>query len=301
MDDRAPETAPAAQSRTEYVASARSPRTHTSAWLVLAFVTTVGVGVWIGSNRTPADATAPLALQNPERIAPFDRPILCLGTYNIHGGVGTDDVFDLSRIAENLRGTDLAGLYEVHAGYASDQAADVAEQLDMASVFAATERRWWHNHFGNALLTRVPLQSLHRIPLPGTQGKKFRNAVLANVAWGPTTVHVLAVHLDRVQDRERQLRLTIDLFRSLAAPAILMGDLNTTRDDPDLAALLAEPEVQDALEATGVSGPGGRIDWLIFKGLECVDAELIASPASDHPAITACFRRTAMNREAGEK
>jgi endonuclease/exonuclease/phosphatase family metal-dependent hydrolase len=251
----------------------------------------IGLAAWIGSNRTPADGTRPLELEHGDRIAATSSETIVLGTYNIHGGEGIDNVLDLKRIAENLRGVDFAGLYEVHAGYASHQGSEIAEQLELATAFAATERRWWHDHFGNAILTRLPLRGLHRIPLPGTQGKKFRNAVLANLEWGPTTLHVLAVHLDRVQDRERQLQQVIDLFNSLESPAVLMGDLNTTRDDPQLSALLAKPQVQDALEAVGLEESAPRIDWMIFKGMQCQDAQLIASPASDHPAVIARFGR----------
>ena len=69
-----------------------------------------------------------------------------------------------------------------------------------------------------------------------------------------------------------------------------MGDFNTQRSDSLLLATLEQPDVEDAIEATGISSPEGRIDWMLFKGLQVVDASLVDSQASDHPLIRARFR-----------
>ena len=99
---------------------------------------------------------------------------------------------------------------------------------------------------------------------------EIRNVVLVGLPWQGRTVHLLLTHLTRRDDAQRQaqLRAVIDLFLSLAEPAVLLGDLNTEADDPQLARLLAAPGVEDAVgEHLRRSRPGDdpprRIDWII--------------------------------------
>jgi hypothetical protein len=81
------------------------------------------------------------------------------------------------------------------------------------------------------------------------------------------------------------LRTVIDLFLALRPPAMLLGDLNTTRDDPLLRDLLATPSVADAL-ANSPAG-SGRIDWIITHGLKTVASGMSPAGASDHPQFWA--------------
>lgn len=289
------------QADTDVVRRKTKTRSRARTFAIRLTISLIACGLlalWIGSNRLPAVATTPLSIHGQQRASELKSETLRIGTYNIHGGVGLDGIRDLNRIATNLQGVDVAGLYEVHSSFFSNQAYQIADRMELAACFAATERRWWHDHFGNGLLTRVNLKGLVRIPLPGTQGKKFRNAILASVPCGRSTIHILAVHLDRVQDRERQLRIVIQMFLSLEAPAVLMGDLNTRHDDPQLAELLARDDVDDALLSIGVKSAEKRIDWLLMRGLRCEAAELHDNPASDHPAITATVRPLKWNRVA---
>jgi len=250
-----------------------------------------GLVVWCGSNRVPADPTEPLVLQGAVEHESLPGRLIRVGTFNIHGGKGRDGHFDLDRTAACLADLDLAGLNEVHGdwlGRRRNQAAELGRKSGMAWLFAPTERRWWHNHFGNGLLTKVALTGFHRIPLPTTQSRKYRCAVLAGFQAGGQKVQVLTVHIDRVRDRETQLQAVIDLFLSLDEPAILMGDLNTTAHDPHLKRLLSLPGVSDAV-GEGLDGrvTARRIDWIITRGCRCVRAEYRATDASDHPFVRA--------------
>ena len=260
--------------------------------LGLVLATATGV-LWSGSDRTPADATAPLEIHGADRINADPDSELIVTSWNIHHGEGQDGVLDLNRIAEGVSGSHFSGLYEVNGGWSTNQAFQLADLTDQAAVFAPTERRWWHNHFGNACLFSREPQAIVRIPLPGTQGKKFRNVVMATVPCAGGNVRILAVHLDRIRDRERQLEMVLELFASVKPPAILMGDLNTERSDPNLLSTLNQPEIVDAVEAIGTDSPDGRIDWMLVKGLEVIDASLVDSEASDHPLIRARFRLNA--------
>lgn len=249
-----------------------------------------GALVWDGADREPSNATAPVVLRGELRPPfPSGRSIR-LGTFNIHGGRGPRGEVDLAATAAVLKSTDLdfVCLNEVRGTFGGDQAVELGAQLETASLFAGTERRWWHDHFGNGLLTRRPLRSALRIPLPGTQSKRFRNAILTTIDVGGTPVRLLATHIDTETDRGRQLAAVFELFRSLEAPAVLMGDLNSTADDPAVAALLAEPGVLDAVAAKlGRASQEGRIDHLIVRGLTVLDAGVVETAASDHPHVWA--------------
>ena len=260
-------------------------------WRVIAFgqlVALVGVIVWDGADRRAADMTSPL----PQSATPTLRPTpanLTLGSFNIHSGKGTDGVRDLSRIAKLLADVDVAGLYEVRALAESGRPNQVAALVDSNEggwVFAPTEQQWWSDQFGNGLIYRIPVDSVLRIPLENTRGKAFRNAILATVKLQMTDVRVIAVHIDREKDRQHQLQAIIELFLSLKAPCVLMGDLNTNVEDPLIVSLREHPEVHSPLhESMPDTPPSQGIDWIFTRGLKTISATLINNSASDHPMI----------------
>ena len=128
-----------------------------------------------------------------------------------------------------LEGFDLAALQEVRNPpfeFTGPQVADVAERLQMGWIFVPAERRWWHDHYGNALLTRLPLVDYFRIPLPTPSRQRFRAALLTNFTHWGRTVHVLTVHIDKDTEGDThdiQLRTAFDLFLSLNELAIFLG------------------------------------------------------------------------------
>ncbi|MGC3966622.1 MAG: endonuclease/exonuclease/phosphatase family protein [Pirellulales bacterium] len=228
-------------------------------------------------NRVPADQPAPLRI----------------GTYNIHGGKGTDGNRDLSRIAGVLGGLDFVGLNEVLGSdwFADeDQAATLGRQLKMTSLYTPTEERWLHAKFGNGLLTKLDVTSWQVVPLARTYGKSFRNVlhVRARAANG-VPLNIVVTHIDRSDDRERhsQLRAVGEFFCSLAKPAVLLGDMNSDADDPEIERLLENDDVVDVLgQARGFQTPR-HIDWIFARGLDVVDAGLTPPGPSDHPHVWA--------------
>lgn len=251
----------------------------------------VGLIVWDGAERRPADMTSVL----PHRVIAerLRQPPqnLTLASFNIHSGKGTDGVRDLSRIAKLLENVDFAGLYEVRAHAEANrpnQAAALVNASEGGWIFAATEQQWWSDQFGNGLIHRIPVNSVLRIPLVNTRGKAYRNAVLASVKLQSTDVRVISVHIDRQQDRSSQLQAVIDLFLGLQPPCVLMGDLNTTADDPLLSRLRKHPGVHSPLhESIPDTLPSQGIDWIFTRGLKTISANLINNSASDHPLLRA--------------
>lgn len=247
-----------------------------------------------GTRRTQTPASASTS---PARLR--------LACFNIHTGRGTDGREDLDRIARLLQGFDVVGLNEVRGPYwweISNQANVLAERVHADWLFAPAERRWLYGEFGNAVLARLPCTSWQRIPLVRLRGKGSRNVLLVRLKWNQGPLNVLITHLDRQSDLDRreQLRTVGALFLALAEPAVLMGDLNTRRADPDLARLLATPGVIDPLAAADPNGPD-HIDWILVRGLRPVAGGMVRTQASDHPLVWAELEYPAANKRQDKR
>lgn len=262
--------------------------------LLAAAVALSGVVVLViadGARRRPPNPNAPLALRGAHHLAPpSDDQALRIATFNIRGGKGRDHVRDLGRIAATLEGVDVALLQEVHGSPfgTGDQSADLGERLKLASLFCPTETRWWGDSFGNGLLTRKPVELLQRLPLAGTQDRRFRSALLTVVPLGGQRVRILSVHLDDRCDHDAQLQTLIDLFLSLEQPSVLLGDLNTTPADPQWKRLAKAQGVTAVLgERWPDRKPLRGVDWIVVRGLSCRHVEPRDFGGSDHAALVA--------------
>lgn len=249
----------------------------------------VALSVWIGSIRGPAGPATGFGVAgiSMQPVATGDR--LVFANYNIRAGRGLDDQRDLDRTADCLKGVTVAGLNEVRGsawyGRDRDQAETLAGKLGMGHLFAPTERRWGREHFGNALLTKLPVSEWLRIQLPRQHSDSHRNMLLAHLQLTEGRVAVLVAHVDTRADREIQLAAVIAMFRTLREPAVLIGDLNAGPEHPDIARLLATPGI---VGTNGARPPGelpGKVEWVIAKGLKPLDASRCDNGASDHPRV----------------
>ncbi|CAM5258141.1 endonuclease/exonuclease/phosphatase family protein [Streptomyces griseomycini] len=273
-----------------------------------------------GGRVTAALAAVLLATSAPAAAADADAPgahapavPLRVATYNIHAGAGEDQVFDLDRTAEAIRGlrADVVGLQEVdvHWGARSDfvdEARALAEKLDMRVFFApiydmdpATqggERR----QFGVAVLSRYPLlyAENHEITRLSTQTPDPVPApapgfaeVVVNVRG--SHVHVYTTHLDYRADPSVRAAQVADMLDVLAAdrgPKVLVGDFNAEAAAPELAPLWRH--LRDAAPRSGGTYPAidpvKRIDLVtVSPDITVAGARTVASAASDHrPVVT---------------
>src|SRR6185312_16114341 len=228
-----------------------TPRRSTKRLGWLALATAIAL-VWAGYRRTPCGSEAGTAFQDapsPE-TRNVEQPTFRVATFNIHGGQGRDGRLDLGRTAGCLVGFDFVGLNEVYAGHLWEEAGQaeiLGRRTQLAWLFAPAEHRWGHDHFGNAALTSLAVRSWQRIPLPRQYGHSCHNLLLVSLDYRGRTVRAVITHLDRSDDRDRslQLQLAAELFLSLAEPATLLGDMNTTADEPPIKQLLASPGVGD--------------------------------------------------------
>jgi endonuclease/exonuclease/phosphatase family metal-dependent hydrolase len=151
-------------------------------------------------------------------------------TWNIHGCVGADARFDPQRIAGVLQRLDaeVVALQEVEASRfgGEDVLAFLAARTGTTAIAGPTMRRR-DADYGNALLTRLPVQRVDRLDLsvPGAEPRG-----LIDVRLGDEThaLRVLTTHLGlRAAERQVQTdRLLAQLARDTLPRVALLGDFN---------------------------------------------------------------------------
>ena len=215
---------------------------------------------------------------------------------------------------------ELARLTDRHARYAAVHAFTLIEPEDGRAIGAAT--------WGNALLTRVPVEDGFAIGLPvgaddepvepagsgrPLAGVTFRDApygtrearcaVGGRVPLADGGVSVVNAHLTYAGTEQR--RAQADELARIAAgsagPVVVLGDFNAAIEDPALRAL--DAGFDDAFRAVGIE-PGDprrascgplRIDHLLSRGLRALDCRVVteAGDASDHLPVVATFELNA--------
>ena len=234
-----------------------------------------------------------------------------LVTFNTHHGVGEDRRHDLPRLARVLADADadVICLQEVdrHFGDRSedvDQALLLSRALDMQLAWGpaidepqpgASPRQ-----YGNALLSRLPIliSSVHRLPGTGEP----RSALQTMVELDGGALWVTATHLTTgsPQERGEQVAALAALHSEPMETGVVVGDLNTAPDAPELAVL--RERFSDAWELAPERGdqagwrswhrgathpaarPRRRIDQVwVSSGIEVTAARVLdGDGASDH-------------------
>ena len=237
----------------------------------------------LGYAAVPRRASPACGRRGPSYVVrgPSPEEWFTLGTYNIHGGKGTDGLRDLVRTAGVIGNTDIVALQEVRAGRYGNQAWLLGDMLQLDALFAPTIHRWFRDYRGNGLLSRFPVTACKSFALPNTSGRRYRAASVSEIAIGAETLSVMFTHLHTRAGRLQQLETVLEHYAGLPSPSVLVGDFNADQEEPALGDLPA-----GALDALAhVLGPGDvqRVDWIITRGLEIRDGERLDSAASDHP------------------
>ena len=267
-------------------------------WLTtVVAVLLVGGAIYHASRHAPTGPAEGVAIEGKVSATPADRRTIRIGTFNIHAGKGRDGRRDLRRTADCLGGLDFVALHEVRGPplwKKQDQAERLGRRLRTGWLFAPAVRTWYHLEAGNGLLSTMPVTFWQRIPLSRKYDRSHRNAVLVGLKFQGRTVQVLLSHINRGHDLERQaqLRAVIALYLALDEPSILLGDMNSKADDPQIRRLLETPGVHDPVgelpgpEIVEKKAPG-RIDWIFTRGFRTIDAGIVDKGASDHPLVWA--------------
>jgi endonuclease/exonuclease/phosphatase family metal-dependent hydrolase len=236
-------------------------------------------------------------------------------TYNIHSAYNTAGRFDIEEIARVVEdsGAEIVGLQEIPRGRlisgVTDELALLKARLgfEHAVFFGTTDPTW-----GNAILSRHPIVTTDREPLPLVGTPMQRGYLGSLVQAGDRTMLVISTHLQHINDRSvhdedpeadlypvhREQIQTILQAWGGAEPAVLVGDFNARPGWSQIEDLLSAGWVDSW--TTGGSGDGltspsadprYRIDYVFHTpDLEVVDAGVIQSEASDHLPVVVDVR-----------
>ena len=211
----------------------------------------------------------------------------------------SQDEVDLKLMASVVREqqADIIALNEVRGrgvspGYTA-QAEELAALLGYHCYFACALEFEGKNPYGNAILSRFPLQTAETvaIPDPPVQDEdayyETRCVLRARFAKaGGFTV--LVSHFGLAKSEQRNAVKTITkLLEQEKKPVILMGDFNMEADDPILSPLFEQmTDTAAVFESTQKSWPSDapemKIDYILVRGAKTLQAEIPPVTASDH-------------------
>ncbi len=228
-----------------------------------------------------------------------------IATYNVHGCVGADSRFDLSRVAGVLEevGADVYLLQEVgdHVGRGPtvDQAEALAAagRLEYAVGYTMPTGPWG---YGNVVLARGRVVRSNNFDL-SVPGREPRGCLRVDVDAAGVALTVVAVHLGLAWgERRRQIEQLLDPDGPVAGsrPLILGGDFNDWPPGP-VTRLLGRRLLDAAWPSLDFRGtfparlPLLRLDRLYARGLGVrryhVHRSPLARMASDHlPVVADC-------------
>ncbi|CAH2599325.1 Endonuclease/exonuclease/phosphatase [Rhodovastum atsumiense] len=148
-------------------------------------------------------------------------------TWNIHGGVGLDDRFDLERIIATVRHHDseIVALQEVEGRARPGVFATLCEACGRHAATAVT---MWEGTggYGHLLASRWPIHDtrIHDLSVPG---REPRCVLAARIATPVGPLHVLSTHLGlAAAERRCQGDMLARLAAATPDPLLLLGDLN---------------------------------------------------------------------------
>lgn len=231
-------------------------------------------------------------------------------TFNIRHGEGIDDRLDLERTARVIEESqaDVVALQEVdrHFGGRSrfvDQSWWLGRRLGMTALYGADlalpppDVGRPLREYGNALLSRHPVEEWDHVPLPAWPGLETRGVLRATIRIGARPLSVWTVHLshENPELRVEQARAIGRMLPRSPAGMVLTGDLNDVPDSPPLVELtrsLTDTWAQTHTDHGGTYDSLARairIDYILASsdiGVAAVE-QIDVGDASDHVALVA--------------
>ncbi|MGB3444874.1 MAG: endonuclease/exonuclease/phosphatase family protein [Actinophytocola sp.] len=223
-------------------------------------------------------------------------------SFNIHHAAGEDGVFDLDRLAAEIRRThaDVIGLQEVDRHYGersgwTDEPAELASRLGMHVVYGANldleppSAGQPRRQYGTAILSRHPILRWANTLLPKVNpAEEQRGLLTAVVNVRGVQVRVMTTHLqhDSAASRGLQAQVVADAVAASKEPVVLTGDLNAPPDAPELTPLTARLRDGGNAFTYPADVPTARIDYVLTTGLPLFSV-VLPTAASDHrPVLT---------------
>ncbi len=221
--------------------------------------------------------------------------------YNLHNGFDQMGHLGLEALAQVIEAEnpDVVGLQEVNRGWvingSTDMLAWLSHRLDMPYVWGPTADPLW----GNAVLSRLPLNNTNMQPLPTPDLLLKRGFIWANVNVGNGDyLDIINTHYHHKPDgsdiRVDQSQAIMDYWAERPS-TLIMGDLNAEAPTPEIQ-LFHQQGFLDVLDEDNVvpgytndaRNPYRRIDYIfITPDLTPGNATIPPEPASDHlPVVT---------------
>jgi endonuclease/exonuclease/phosphatase family metal-dependent hydrolase len=223
--------------------------------------------------------------------------------YNIHQGFNIDGYQDLESIARVIEknDADIICLNEVSRGWVINGSADNYTwlidrlKMDYAIFMPASDLVW-----GNAVLSRYPLELIKSGFLPGMDAPLRRSYIYANVDLsdlGIENINIISTHLHQIEGegekRKAQVEFLLEEWDSTGRTAIC-GDFNAVTEDEEIQ-MMADAGLIDSQLELGKQDeltwvhykPYRRIDYIwVTPDLEVSDLLVTFSKASDHLPIS---------------
>lgn len=239
----------------------------------------------------------------PGPVVATDGDTLRIVAYNIKHGRGMDDRVDLQRVARVLRGldADVISLQEVddrteRTGRV-DQVAVLAEALGYRG-FHGPHRPYQGGHYGNAVLTRLPVREVRTRPIPPASGSDLAVLEVRVDLPSGATASVVSVHLaGSVDERMAQAEAVTASFAGADHPVVLAGDFNgrpggpvvtRLREDWQVATKSGSPYTYPSDE------PDREIDFVMIRPpgeVEVLEHRVVLEAmAADHRPLLAILR-----------
>jgi len=159
---------------------------------------------------------------------------LTLASYNIHRCYGQDGHYQPHRIRRVLRelNAQVIALQEVELLHDAPGLLEFfCDDSHLTAIPGLTLTRE-AGHYGNALLTSLPILSVRRIDL-SMPGREPRGALFVTLEYGKKPIVIIATHLGlRPAERRAQIKLLLSTLEDeektvkQATMTVLMGDLN---------------------------------------------------------------------------
>jgi endonuclease/exonuclease/phosphatase family metal-dependent hydrolase len=217
-------------------------------------------------------------------------------TYNIHHAEGTDGVLDLERIAQVIEQSDvdIVALQEVDNGRSRtnyvNQTAWLGSRLNMYYYFGPAA---YSNTYGNAILSRYPVEYVKNYPLPHYADEETRACILSLINVNGRIVGFLGTHFDFTNNEVAMMQANevVRISTLLECDKFFAGDLNTYPYESPITISLRRI-YNDTFNL--VNNPTSRIDYVfVSKNFNCnvlasdfVKNDLTAVASDHHPVLT---------------
>lgn len=219
-------------------------------------------------------------------------------SFNIHHGKDKFGFYTLDKIGKLIMDhqVDIVGLQEVDKYVVrskfEDQVKKIASETSMHYAFGSNVQ-WMGAEYGNAILSRFPIESYQNVRLPGLHEK--RGLLISKIRVGDKSINFLVTHLGLTrEEKKRQFGVLHKYVEYLGENTILVGDFNSRADHEGIQNL--KYYLLDAASGSEHYGQHTydgivmktRIDYIfVSPDMKITDYQVIDTNISDHLPVVA--------------